>query len=166
MKEFPPNHNWYNSLPLKFEEELVGKIVILDFWTYCCINCLHTLPDLEILQNWYIDEPTVVFIGVHSGKFRNEKDSWKVREAVLRYDVKNAVINDNKMVVWKNFECSSWPSLVIVGPHGFPLLFLKGEGQQERLEWIDAFIWETYWFYFENLDWEPLHLLLECDAET
>lgn len=74
--------------------------MVLDFWTYCCINCIHTLPDIESLEEKYKDEHSVVFIGVHSGKFRNEKDSSKVRDAVLKYEVKHAVINDNKMIVW------------------------------------------------------------------
>ena len=65
---------------------------------------------------------------MHSGKFKNEKDSKKVREAVLKYEVNHPVINDNKMIVWKHFECVSWPTQVVVGPHGIPLLFVKGEG--------------------------------------
>jgi thiol-disulfide isomerase/thioredoxin len=78
---------------------------VIDFWTYCCINCLHTLPDLEWLESKFSDQPGVVFMGSHSAKFKNEKDGTKVREAVLRYDVRHPVINDDKMQVWKNFEC-------------------------------------------------------------
>lgn len=103
VKELPPNHQWFNSLELKFSWELSGKIIVLDFWTYCCINCLHTLPDIDWLQQKYEDYPQVVFIGCHSGKFWNEKDSEMVWEAILKYEVWIPVINDNKMIVWKNF---------------------------------------------------------------
>ena len=78
VKEFPPNHKWFNSMPLKFSEELEGKLVVIDFWTYCCINCLHTLPDLEWLEQKWADNAGVFFMGSHSAKFKNEKDGSKV----------------------------------------------------------------------------------------
>ena len=98
------------------EKHLKGKIVLLDFWTYCCINCLHMLPDLEYLEQKFNDESSIVFIGCHSAKFLNEKGSAKVRDAVLKYEIKHPVINDDKMMVWRDYERRSWPSLVLISP--------------------------------------------------
>ena len=116
-KEFPPNHTWFNvAQPLRFDYHLKGKLVLIDFWTYCCINCLHVLPDLEYLEDKYAYSKGLVFIGCHSAKFTNEKGAERVREAVLKYDVHHPVINDDKMIVWRNFERRSWPSLMILNP--------------------------------------------------
>ena len=162
MKEFPPNHKWINSNALRFNEELRGKIVVIDFWTYCCINCLHTLPDLEWLETKYEDNNAVAFIGCHSAKFKNEKDGEKVREAVLKYEVRHPVINDDKMTVWRNFERRSWPSIVIVAPTGAPIYFLTGEGHRDR---IDVFIEACLKHYMLELNKEPIDLFLEEDVE-
>ena len=83
--EFPEGKDWFNSPPLLFSKQLAGKIVVLDFWTYCCINCIHILPDLGELEERYAGYP-VAFVGVHSAKFENEKVSANIRDAVLRYD--------------------------------------------------------------------------------
>ena len=72
--EFPSGKEWFNSRPLSFAKELRGKIVVLDFWTYCCINCIHILPELAALEAKYAGFP-VAFVGVHSAKFANEKVS-------------------------------------------------------------------------------------------
>ena len=75
-KEFPPNHTWFNvSEPLEFESHLKNKLVIIDFWTYCCINCLHVLPDMEYLEEKHSQNTGIVFMGCHSAKFTNEKDA-------------------------------------------------------------------------------------------
>lgn len=87
-----------------------GKLVMVDFWTYCCINCLHVLPDLEYLENKFKAETSIAFIGCHSAKFLNERDKEKVRDAVMKYEIKHPVINDDKMIVWRNYERKSWPS--------------------------------------------------------
>ena len=110
VSDFPPNHTWFNSEPISFEKNLKGKLVLIDFWTYCCINCLHVLPDLEYLEQKVAEEPSIVFLGCHSAKFLNERGSAKVRDAVLKYEIKHPVINDDKMIVWKNYERRSWPS--------------------------------------------------------
>lgn len=65
--------DWFNSRPLEWNRELEGKIVVLDFWTYCCINCMHVLPDLAAIEAKFSDQPVAV-VGVHSAKFDNEKD--------------------------------------------------------------------------------------------
>lgn len=86
IPDFPPNSDWLNvSRPLS-DTDLRGRLLILDFWTYCCINCMHILPDLAYIENKYKDKPVTV-IGVHSAKFDNEQDSEAIRSAVLRYGV-------------------------------------------------------------------------------
>jgi thiol-disulfide isomerase/thioredoxin len=149
VKEFPPNHAWFNSKPLSFNNELKNKLVLLDFWTYCCINCLHVIPDIEYLENKFQQEQSIAFIGVHSAKFTNEKGSAKVRDAVLKYEVKHPVINDDKMICWKNFERRSWPGLIVVSPRGVPILILNGEGYRDCL---DIFLSVAYDFYYDRLN--------------
>ncbi|PPS02534.1 hypothetical protein GOBAR_AA18126 [Gossypium barbadense] len=86
VPEFPAKLDWLNTAPLQFQRDLQGKVVLLDFWTYCCINCMHVLPDLDFLEKKYKAKPFTV-IGVHSAKFDNEKDLEAIRNAVLRYGI-------------------------------------------------------------------------------
>lgn len=84
--DFPPSLDWFNThSPLSFSEQLQGKIVVLDFFTYCCINCIHVLPQLERLERRHPVEEGVVVVGVHSAKFGNEKVSDNIRNAINRY---------------------------------------------------------------------------------
>lgn len=84
--EFPPSLDWFNTpSPLSFSGQLQGKIVVLDFFTYCCINCMHILPDLEALETRHPVKDGVLVIGVHSAKFGNEKVSDNIRNAINRY---------------------------------------------------------------------------------
>lgn len=131
MPEFPSSYAWFNSDPLSVEKHLRGKLVLIDFWTYCCIHCLHVLPDLEYLQQKFAEEPSIVFIGCHSAKFLNEKNTSKVRDAVIKYEIKHPVVNDERMILWKGYERRSWPSQVLVSPKSqIPILNLAGEGMR------------------------------------
>lgn len=94
VPDFPEQHVWLNSEPIALTQ-LKGKLVCVDFWTYCCINCLHVLPDMDFLERKYAEEKSVVFLGCHSAKFLNEKESSKVRDAVIKYEIKHPVINDD-----------------------------------------------------------------------
>ena len=114
--EFPVDLEWLNTdRPLTLEQ-LHGKIVLLDFWTYCCINCMHILPELEQLEEKYADE--LVVIGVHSAKFETEQDTDNIRQAILRYDISHPVVNDKDFRVWRSFGIHAWPSLVLIDPSG------------------------------------------------
>lgn len=94
VPEFPGNDTWvYSDHPLRFDGDLRGRVVVLDFWTYCCINCLHTLPDLASLERKYTDDP-IVFIGVHSNKYPNEAHPANVREAIRRLEITHPVVID------------------------------------------------------------------------
>ncbi|CAI2361760.1 unnamed protein product [Moneuplotes crassus] len=161
-KDFPSRHQWFNTEPLSLRKELKDKLVVIDFWTYCCINCLHVLPDLEWLENKYSDEAGIAFVGCHSAKFSNEKESDKVQEAVRKYDVKHPVFNDKEMIFWEQLERNSWPSIAILSPDGVPILFLSGEGHRER---INLFLEVAVDFYGDRLDRTPLDLYLEEEKE-
>ena len=123
---------WLNtSAPLTLKE-LRGKIVLLDFWTFCCINCMHVLPDLKYLEKKYGNE--LVVIGVHTAKFQNEKETENIREAILRYEIEHPVINDANMTLWRKFEIGSWPTLVLIDPEGRYCGSAPGEGNRELLD--------------------------------
>ncbi len=132
--ELAPNLGWLNTdRPLRFSDELKGHVVLLDFWTYCCINCMHVLPDLEYLEEKYADEPFVV-IGVHSAKFAEEGDRQSVRHAMQRYDIHHPVVIDDGRQIWGQFGVRSWPSFVLIGADGNVLGIASGEGNRVLLD--------------------------------
>ena len=123
---------WLNTAsPLQLKD-LRGKIVVLDFWTLCCINCIHTLPDLAKLEKKYANE--LVVIGVHSPKFDNEKDTESIRKAILRYEITHPVVNDADMTIWNAYDVSSWPTLVLIDPEGNLVARGSGEGLYDALD--------------------------------
>lgn len=123
---------WLNTAGEISLKELRGKVVLLDFWTYCCINCMHVIPDLKYLEKKFDKE--LVVIGVHSAKFTNEKESENIRRAIMRYEIEHPVINDAEMTVWSKFDVNSWPTIVIIDPEGYKLVAIPGEGNRELLE--------------------------------
>ena len=123
---------WLNTASPIHLKDLRGKIVVLDFWTLCCINCIHTLPDLAKLEKKYAND--IVVVGVHSAKFDNEKDSESIRKAVLRYEITHPVVNDAHMAIWNAYEASSWPTLVLIDPEGNLVARGSGEGLYEALD--------------------------------
>ena len=127
--EFPPDLDWLNTdRPLSISE-LRGRIILLDFWTYCCINCMHVLPDLKKLEHKYADE--LVVIGVHSAKFLAERQTENIRQAILRYGIEHPVINDNQMSVWQEYAARAWPTLILIDPRGKVIGSHSGEGAFE-----------------------------------
>ncbi|WP_240928222.1 thioredoxin-like domain-containing protein [Thalassoroseus pseudoceratinae] len=126
--------DWLNvSGPIELKD-LRGKIVLIDFWTYCCINCIHVLPDLKYLEEKYENE--LVVIGCHSAKFDNEKETANIRDAILRYEIKHPVINDANMRIWRRIGVRSWPSLLLIDAEGQACLLLSGEGHRETLDTV------------------------------
>ncbi len=130
--EFPGNYPWLNTEKPLSIASLKGRVVLLDFWTYCCINCLHVLPDLKYLEQKYKDSLTV--IGVHSAKFENEKDVENIRQAILRYDIEHPVIVDSGMKVWQSYAVRAWPTLMVIDPESYVVGFVSGEGNREALD--------------------------------
>jgi thiol-disulfide isomerase/thioredoxin len=124
---------WINSGPITLEE-LRGKVVLLDFWTFCCINCHHILPDLAKLEEKYKNE--LVVIGVHSAKFPAERDTDNIRRKVREYRIQHPVINDGDRVLWNRFGVDTWPTLILIGPDGQFLERLTGEGHYDVLDQV------------------------------
>ncbi len=108
-----------------------GKIVLLDFWTFCCINCLHVLDELRPLEEKYGD--ALVVIGVHSPKFEHERDPEALAAAVERYGVHHPVLDDADMVMWQQYAAKAWPTLSVIDPEGYVVASMAGEGHAEGL---------------------------------
>jgi thiol-disulfide isomerase/thioredoxin len=125
---------WLNTgRPLTLKD-LKGKVVLLDFWTLCCINCMHIMPDLAKLEKKYKNQ--LVVIGVHSAKFDNEKNSESIRKAILRYELKHPVINDADKKIWQAYGVNWWPTLALIDPEGKVVFGMAGE-QKYKFDALD-----------------------------
>ncbi|CAM5157519.1 unnamed protein product [Natator depressus] len=134
VPDFGGDLEWLNTDgPISLYKDLCGKVVVLDFFTYCCINCIHLLPDLHALEHKYCDKDGLLVVGVHSAKFPNEKVLNNIKSAVLRYNITHPVVNDADATLWHELEVSCWPTLVILGPRGNMLFSLVGEGHKDKL---------------------------------
>lgn len=130
--ELTGGKGWLNTdKPLSLAG-LKGKIVLLDFWTYGCINCLHIIPDLEKLEKKYANQ--LVIIGVHSGKYENEKDTDNIRRVIVRYDINHPVYNDADFAVWRAYNVNAWPTRVLIDPAGYIVGYVPGEGNYEPID--------------------------------
>jgi thiol-disulfide isomerase/thioredoxin len=119
--------NWLNTGGRQLSlEQLRGKIIILDFWTFCCINCLHVLDELRPLEEQYSD--VLVTVGVHSPKFEHEADPEALAAAVERYEIEHPVLDDPELITWQAYSARAWPTLVVVDPEGYIAASLSGEG--------------------------------------
>jgi len=130
---FAGSKGWINTAEPITLEKLKGHVVLVDFWTYCCINCIHVIPDLKFLEEKYKDQPFVV-IGVHSGKFDHEKNTENIRTAVKRYGIEHPVAVDNDFAIWQRFGARSWPTLVLIDSAGQPVGSISGEGHRQILD--------------------------------
>ncbi len=111
---------------------LRGKVVLLDFWTYGCVNCMHVLPDLKRLEGKYRD--ALVVIGVHSAKFSNERKSDNIRRIIVRYEIEHPVANDAAFAIWKAYGARAWPTQVLIDPEGYVVGTASGEGHGEAFD--------------------------------
>jgi thiol-disulfide isomerase/thioredoxin len=130
--ELDGGEGWLNTdRPLRLRE-LRGKVVLLDFWTYCCINCQRVLPDLKRLESKYGD--ALVVIGVHSAKFTNEGHTAHIREAIARWEIEHPVVNDRGFVIWQAYAVRAWPTLMVIDPEGYVIGGVSGEGHADVLD--------------------------------
>jgi thiol-disulfide isomerase/thioredoxin len=126
---------WLNTGGRRLDlQSLRGKVVVLDFWTFCCINCLHVLDELRPLEEQYGD--ALVIIGVHSPKFEHERDPQALAAAVERYGVEHPVLDDPDLKTWDAYAARAWPTLVVVDPEGYAVSTMAGEGHVEALDAI------------------------------
>lgn len=150
---------WLNtSGPIELAD-LRGKFVILDFWTYCCINCMHVLPELKKLEQAYPNE--LVVIGVHSAKFDGEQDSRNIADAVERYEIEHPVVNDANHAIWDRYLVQSWPSLRVIDPEGN---LVAGHGGEITFDALNDFLKDALPYYRQRklLDTRPVRFDLEA----
>lgn len=126
------DRDWLNVSREISNQELNGRVVLLDFWTFCCINCMHVIPDLKYLEQKFGDRLLVV--GVHSAKFTNEQSTQNIRNAIARYEIHHPVINDHEFKIWNRYQVEAWPTFLLFSQKGELVLRLSGEGHRKRLE--------------------------------
>jgi thiol-disulfide isomerase/thioredoxin len=130
--DFQGAAGWLNTAGPIRPEELRGKIVLLDFWTYCCINCHHVLPDLAKLEEKYKNE--LVVIGVHTPKFLAERDTENIRKKIHEYGIKHPVISDANQIIWRHYNVAGWPTLALFDTNGRVIGAISGEGHYAVLD--------------------------------
>jgi len=132
--DFTGADSWLNTAGKTVSmKDLKGQIVLLDFWTYCCINCMHVFPDLHALEEKYKNDPVVV-IGVHSGKFDEEKDVDHIRQAILRHNIDHPVAVDSQYKIWTAYGVPGWPTLVLIDSEGNAVAGWSGEGHKNEID--------------------------------
>jgi thiol-disulfide isomerase/thioredoxin len=122
--------------------DLRGRFVLLDFWAFCCINCLHVLDELRPVEERYAGE--LVVVGVHSPKFVHEADPDALRAAVERYQVAHPVLDDPELVTWQAYTARAWPTLVLVDPEGYVVAQYAGEGHAHAIDALLAELREEH----------------------
>jgi thiol-disulfide isomerase/thioredoxin len=125
---------WINADGPIHLEKLRGKVILVDFWTYCCINCHHVVPELAKLEAKYKNH--LVVIGVHTAKFEAEKDTENIRDKVHEYRIKHPVANDANQVIWSRFGVHSWPTIAVIDARGELVEKIEGEGHGAQLDRI------------------------------
>lgn len=123
--------DWFNVAEPLTLAGLRGRFVLLDFWTFCCGNCLHVLDELRPLEERLGDVLTVV--GIHSPKFPHEAEPAALAAAIERYEVHHPVLNDPALALWRQYAVRAWPTLVLVDPDGYVIAQAAGEGQVAAL---------------------------------
>ena len=123
--EFPEGLDWLNSPRPLTLSDLRGKVVLLDFWTYGCVNCMHVIPDLKKLEAKYPNE--LVVIGVHTAKFEHEGETENIRRLVTRYELEHPVINDRHYQIWEAYAVRAWPSFALIDTGGYVVGHHAGE---------------------------------------
>src|SRR4030095_10487379 len=159
--DFPQNIEWLNTDKSFSINDFKGKLVLLDFWTYCCINCIHIIPDLKKLEEKYPNE--LVVIGVHSAKFLTERGTENIRQAIMRYGISHPVVNDKDLEVWDEYTANSWPTLVLIDPNGKVIGKTTGEGVYEEFDPVISAAIAEYDKAGLRLNNELLKFVLEKD---
>jgi DNA-binding beta-propeller fold protein YncE len=158
--ELEKNLEWLNTDKALSIANLRGKIVLLDFWTYGCINCIHVIPDLKKLEAKY--GGALVVIGVHSGRYLNERNTENIRRIIFRYELEHPIANDADFKIWKTYGVNVYPTQILIDPSGNVILKTTGEKQ---LPLLDEMIGETLLKFRAagKLDEKPTKFALEKD---
>jgi thiol-disulfide isomerase/thioredoxin len=130
--EFAGIDKWLNSQPLSISQ-LRGKVVLVDFWTYTCINCINTLPHVRDWNQKYKDQGLVV-IGVHTPEYPFERDTDNVKAAIKRFNITYPVAQDNHYATWSAYNNQYWPAFYLIDTEGQVVYSHFGEGDYEETE--------------------------------
>ena len=130
--EITEGGNWLNSDPLNLKD-LRGKVVLVDFWTYSCINCIRTLPYIEAWHNKYKDDGLVV-IGIHSPEFEFEKNLNNLKKAAKDFDLTYPIVQDNDFKIWRAYNNHYWPAKYLIDKEGVVRMTHFGEGDYDETE--------------------------------
>jgi len=130
--EFAGIETWLNSDPLTIAG-LRGKVVLVDFWTYACINCIHTLPHLTAWHGKYKDRGLVI-VGVHTPEFAFERETGNVKKAIQRHGIRYPVAQDNRFATWNAYRNRYWPTVYLVDRGGELVFKHSGEGFYDETE--------------------------------
>ena len=150
------NNQWFNvSRPLEITD-LKDRIILLDFWTYACVNCIQSIPEIKKLEQQFGSK--LLVIGVHSGKFDNEKNPAAIKKAILKYDITHPVVNDPDLKIWNNFEVQAWPTFVLINPRGNVVKTYIGENEVEKIKKDLKKLIKKYKY---KIDRAPLPIMLE-----
>ncbi|WP_251860564.1 thioredoxin-like domain-containing protein [Clostridium sp. Marseille-Q2269] len=158
---FPITTEWLGTKRTNLDK-LKNRVILLDFWTFCCINCIHVIEDLEYLERKYGNKLQV--IGVHSPKFKYEKNSKAVLNAMKKYGINHPVVNDKNKTIWDNYTVNSWPTFVLIDPEGYAFAMVSGEGNRELL---DEIINDTIQYFDDKINWSDKNIVVEnkCEGE-
>jgi len=130
--EFTGIEKWLNSEPLSMRQ-LKGKVVLVDFWTYTCINCINTLPYVKSWHQKYQPQGLAV-VGVHTPEFPHERSTDNVRTAIKRFEIRYPVAQDNRYATWEAYGNRYWPALYLFDKHGKLAYTHFGEGAYAETE--------------------------------
>jgi cytochrome c biogenesis protein CcdA/thiol-disulfide isomerase/thioredoxin len=130
--EFAGIETWLNSEPLTMRG-LRGKVVLVDFWTYSCVNCVRTLPYITAWHDKYGDQGLVI-VGVHTPEFAYERQTHNVQTALQRFGITYPVAQDNRYATWKAYDNHYWPARYLVDRNGRIVLEHFGEGYNDEME--------------------------------
>ncbi|WP_187261177.1 thioredoxin-like domain-containing protein [Pontibacter beigongshangensis] len=159
--ELHTHFGWLNTDRSWSVKGLRGKIVLLDFWTFGCINCQHIVPDLQRLEQEFAD--VLVVIGVHSAKFDAEKKDEAIRQAILKFGVEHPVVNDADYYLWNQYGIRAWPTVVLIDPNGKVIGQHAGEGVYDK---VRPYIQGLKEEFAEVLNFEPIGFYREQRQES
>ncbi len=122
---------WLNTTRALTADDFKGRAVLLDFWTYGCINCMQIIPDLESLEQEFGNK--LLIVGVHSAKFQGEQGNERIEFAIKRFGLKHPVINDSDFVIWNSYDVKAWPTQILLDPDGKEIARYSGEGHKDEI---------------------------------
>nr|XP_039258687.1 NHL repeat-containing protein 2-like [Styela clava] len=156
---------WINTNRSLELDDFSGKLVLMDFFTYCCINCMHIMPFLHNLEKSHPVTSGFLVVGIHSAKFPNEKMDENINSAIFRNDILHPVVNDCEIKIWEEFGVTCWPTLILISPSGKVLFSIPGES---HTSYVEMFVDVSLTFYNSRnaLNKSPLSKLTYLDNSS